>query len=627
MFGLGKTSEIKEIKAKPVRIPDEDEPAGWRQYPENKRARTWYSLESIAGGGAPPAQPPAEGQDGFTAYSDAARKGDRCAQYALGKMYLTGTMTSQNTFQAGLWLSRAAEQGSPFACFELAKMMSFGIGLKDSRADAGQLYEKAYRGLAELERQSPTEAAEKKLAVICEKGLCKSADKLSAGHWKQLAEAAEGKIGQGQPETQPPAAGGNDAASADAEGDEKAGSEEEQRFRQMSGTMNIEHIPAGYIFPAKDNRYAETDTDDSIRALALSVQVHGLINPLTLRRVSDTEYRIIAGEKRFKAVTQCLHWKTVPAVVKDGLSDNDAQLMLNAANLHVRQYTAGQKLQFYMDYERQLRKKENGELTDSMREDVSKLLGLSSHQIRKYQRIVEMLPARKLRQVKNGKLSIERAYKMTFSPQVKRPGRTSETEDEMDAERGRESAQDEAPESASEGPEKGHGCTSEFENETDAKRGREPAQDEAPGSVPEGPENRHGRTSEIEDETDAERGREPAQDEASESAPEGPENGHGRTSEFEDEADASNMDSFPDPQDYHEALRTLARLPAEPGQPCAVLSEAGVKGGEIYRIEVYSDALLISVLVDEVRHPYPASEVGKTLFLGPGCFSRAKAAQ
>ena len=78
--------------------------------------------------------------------------------------------------------------------------------------------------------------------------------------------------------------------------------------------------------------------------------------------------------------------------------------------------------------------------------------------------------------------------------------------------------------------------------------------------------------------------------------------GQGRTSGFEAETDVSGTDSYSDPQNYQEALRTLTSLPAAPGQSCAALLDDGVKPGEIYRIEVYNDALLISVLVDEVRH-------------------------
>ena len=61
---------------------------------------------------------------------------------------------------------------------------------------------------------------------------------------------------------------------------------------------NVLEIPVEYIYPAKDNPYAADDTDEALYALAMSIRINGLLNPLVLNKVSDTEYRIISGEKR-----------------------------------------------------------------------------------------------------------------------------------------------------------------------------------------------------------------------------------------------------------------------------------------------------------------------------------------
>ena len=49
----------------------------------------------------------------------AAEKGHPYAQYALGKLYLTGDAVMQNKKQATYWLAQSAAQGSQYAQFLL----------------------------------------------------------------------------------------------------------------------------------------------------------------------------------------------------------------------------------------------------------------------------------------------------------------------------------------------------------------------------------------------------------------------------------------------------------------------------------------------------------------------------
>lgn len=299
MFRFSKDKKLPDVRKATVKkaapVPDDEEPDEWKQYPDEKHVLAWYRLEGLTKGGSP--MPPPESGGRF--YLDEAGKGNRCAQYALGRMYLTGTLVSQNSFQTGLWFSKAAEQESPLARFELAKMLSLGIGLKQDMDSARSMYRNAYQPLLTIENRFPNPAVERMLAAICRSGAVPDAG------WKQPGDHC---------------------------GENRSSKAAERKPEGLS-VMHTDCIPAKYIHPAKDNQYAQQDTDESIHTLALSIQVHGLINPLTLRRISDTEYQIIAGEKRFKAITHYLHWNAIPAVIKDKLSDNDAQPMLHAANL------------------------------------------------------------------------------------------------------------------------------------------------------------------------------------------------------------------------------------------------------------------------------------------------------
>ena len=181
MFGIGKSKAKRKESDLPAVRPFEDEPDTWKNYSETEHVRAWYELESLTKGEAPP-----EGGESFPYYFDEAHKGNRCAQYALGMMYLTGTLIRKSTLQANIWLSQAMEQGSPFACYELAKMRYLGIGFEKDAESAGRLYQKAYESLAQIERRTPNQAVEKILAAVCRTGAVP--DSREAVRWEQPAK-------------------------------------------------------------------------------------------------------------------------------------------------------------------------------------------------------------------------------------------------------------------------------------------------------------------------------------------------------------------------------------------------------------------------------------------------------
>lgn len=60
--------------------------------------------------------------------------------------------------------------------------------------------------------------------------------------------------------------------------------------------------------------------EESIAELARTIQTHGIIQPIVVRR-RNGRYELIAGERRLRAV-RLLGWKTIPAIIRDM---NDAQ--------------------------------------------------------------------------------------------------------------------------------------------------------------------------------------------------------------------------------------------------------------------------------------------------------------
>ncbi len=66
----------------------------------------------------------------------------------------------------------------------------------------------------------------------------------------------------------------------------------------------------------------KTFNDASIEELARSVKEHGIIQPLVVTKIGDHKYRLIAGERRFRAA-QKAGLDTVPVVVKETMTDGD----------------------------------------------------------------------------------------------------------------------------------------------------------------------------------------------------------------------------------------------------------------------------------------------------------------
>ncbi|MDC0862000.1 ParB/RepB/Spo0J family partition protein, partial [Alphaproteobacteria bacterium] len=54
--------------------------------------------------------------------------------------------------------------------------------------------------------------------------------------------------------------------------------------------------------------------EDKIKELATSIKKHGLIQPIILRKQSETEYRIVAGERRWRA-SQIAGLSLIPSVI------------------------------------------------------------------------------------------------------------------------------------------------------------------------------------------------------------------------------------------------------------------------------------------------------------------------
>lgn len=77
--------------------------------------------------------------------------------------------------------------------------------------------------------------------------------------------------------------------------------------------------------------------DERIDELCQTIKTHGVIQPIVVR-VRDGRYEIIAGERRFRAVTK-LGWETIPAIVRE-FNDSQAASVALIENLQREGLTA-----------------------------------------------------------------------------------------------------------------------------------------------------------------------------------------------------------------------------------------------------------------------------------------------
>ena len=69
---------------------------------------------------------------------------------------------------------------------------------------------------------------------------------------------------------------------------------------QTSGSSEINDIDLGLIAPNPDQPRTSFDPE-ALEELAASIRELGVIQPLSLRKLDDGTYQIIAGERRWRA--------------------------------------------------------------------------------------------------------------------------------------------------------------------------------------------------------------------------------------------------------------------------------------------------------------------------------------
>jgi ParB family transcriptional regulator, chromosome partitioning protein len=115
---------------------------------------------------------------------------------------------------------------------------------------------------------------------------------------------------------------------------------------------------------------------DALQELAESIRVHGIIQPITVRRLSASQYQLISGERRFQA-SRLAGLKMIPAYIRSA----DDQQMLEMALIENIQRENLNAIEIALSYQRlisecNLKQEELGERVGKNRATVTNYLRL-----------------------------------------------------------------------------------------------------------------------------------------------------------------------------------------------------------------------------------------------------------
>ncbi|MCM2589745.1 nucleoid occlusion protein [Rossellomorea marisflavi] len=113
-------------------------------------------------------------------------------------------------------------------------------------------------------------------------------------------------------------------------GEKEQEPEESTESAVVEDRDEVKKIPVSQIVP---NRFQPRTifNDDKIEELSRTIHIHGIIQPIVVREFGEDQFEIIAGERRFRAVSK-LGWETVPAIVKN-MNDTETASVALIENL------------------------------------------------------------------------------------------------------------------------------------------------------------------------------------------------------------------------------------------------------------------------------------------------------
>lgn len=95
---------------------------------------------------------------------------------------------------------------------------------------------------------------------------------------------------------------------------------------QTQGSSSISEVPMSQIHANPDQPRRDFDPE-RLQELSESIHEIGIIQPITLRKISEGNYQIIAGERRFRAASMA-GLESIPAYVRTADDENVMEMAL-----------------------------------------------------------------------------------------------------------------------------------------------------------------------------------------------------------------------------------------------------------------------------------------------------------
>lgn len=162
--------------------------------------------------------------------------------------------------------------------------------------------------------------------------------------------------------------------------------------------LPIENIEEWYNQPFKEH------SAEQLTELVDSIERYGLFHNPVVRKLSENRYQILSGHNRIKAC-RLLKWTTVPCIIKENLSDDEAEEILLDSNLNQRQLLSHKEK--ILSYSRvyALRKKLRNGTTFNYQDDV--------RTVQRYAQMGNLIPAF-IEMIDQNKLKLGVAYELSF---------------------------------------------------------------------------------------------------------------------------------------------------------------------------------------------------------------------
>ncbi len=176
-------------------------------------------------------------------------------------------------------------------------------------------------------------------------------------------------------------------------------------------------IPIEYLRPFENHPYKVIDNEE-MQNLVDSINERGIITPLTVRKISGTEYEIISGHRRFYAAKK-LGFEMIPAFIYE-LTYEEAVIAMVDANLQREHILPSEKAHAYKMKLEAL--KHQGQTSAQLGqkwsvEQVAEDSPDSRSQVQRYIRLTNLIPDL-LDLVDEGKIALTPAVELSYLNEV-----------------------------------------------------------------------------------------------------------------------------------------------------------------------------------------------------------------